>query len=101
MWTLGVQMGGTDAGTGLPPTAARGGARTGSYALGRRGHAPRASARPFFEGQLWDSYALLVEQFLPGAGAAGVKLPLHPDAPPLSPIRGVGRIMTSMANFER
>ena len=31
----------------------------------------------------------------------GVKLALHPDDPPLSPIRGIARIMRSVENFRR
>jgi mannonate dehydratase len=30
-----------------------------------------------------------------------VKLAMHPDDPPLSPIRGVGRIMRSVENYQR
>ena len=30
-----------------------------------------------------------------------VQLAMHPDDPPLSPIRGVGRIMRSVENFQR
>jgi mannonate dehydratase len=30
-----------------------------------------------------------------------VKLAMHPDDPPLSPIRGLGRIMRSVKNFQR
>ena len=33
------------------------------------------------------------------AEEAGVKLAMHPDDPPLSPIRGIGRILTSPENF--
>ena len=36
-----------------------------------------------------------LERVLPVAEKAGVKLSMHPDDPPLSPIRGVGRIMRS------
>ena len=32
---------------------------------------------------------------------AGFKPAMHPDDPPLSPIRGVGRIMRSVENFQR
>jgi mannonate dehydratase len=35
------------------------------------------------------------------AEKAGVKLSMHPDDPPLSPIRGVGRIMRSVSNYQR
>jgi D-mannonate dehydratase len=38
---------------------------------------------------------------VPVAEKAGVKLAMHPDDPPLSPIRGVGRIMRSIDNYQR
>ena len=38
---------------------------------------------------------ILPRSVLPVAEKAGVKLSMHPDDPPLSPIRGVGRIMRS------
>jgi non-ribosomal peptide synthase protein (TIGR01720 family) len=56
---------------------------------------------PVSEEQLWESYAYFLERVVPVAAAARVKMALHPDDPPLSPIRGVGRIMRSVANFNR
>ena len=38
---------------------------------------------------------------VPVAEESGVKLAMHPCDPPLSPIRGIGRIMTSPENFQR
>jgi mannonate dehydratase len=38
---------------------------------------------------------------LPVAEPWNVRLAMHPDEPPLSPIRGVGRIMRSVENFQR
>ena len=35
------------------------------------------------------------------AEEAGVKLAMHPDDPPLSPIRGVARIMSRVEDFQR
>ncbi|MEZ4637422.1 MAG: mannonate dehydratase [Caldilineaceae bacterium] len=35
------------------------------------------------------------------AEEAGVQLAMHPDDPPLSPIRGLGRIMRSVDNYQR
>lgn len=53
------------------------------------------------EDALWESLEYFLKAVLPVAGRAGVKLAMHPDDPPLSPIRGVGRIMRSVENFER
>jgi mannonate dehydratase len=38
---------------------------------------------------------------LPVAERAGVKLSMHPDDPPTTPIRGVSRIMRTIPNFHR
>jgi len=38
---------------------------------------------------------------VPVAEEAGVKLAMHPDDPPLAPIRSVSRIMSSVDNFQK
>jgi len=53
------------------------------------------------EAQLWENLEYFLERVVPVAEDAGVKLALHPDDPPLSPIRGVPRIVTSVENYER
>ena len=53
------------------------------------------------EETLWETLAYFLKKVLPVAEKAGVKLAMHPDDPPLSPIRGVGRIMRSVENFQR
>ncbi|MHB1035937.1 MAG: mannonate dehydratase [Pirellulales bacterium] len=51
--------------------------------------------------QLWANLEYFLKRVLPVAEKAGVKLAMHPDDPPLSPIRGVARIMRSVENFQR
>ena len=53
------------------------------------------------EEQLWESLEYFLKAVVPTAEEADVKLAMHPDDPPLSPIRGLGRIMTSPENFQR
>jgi mannonate dehydratase len=53
------------------------------------------------EAALWESLQYFLDRVLPVAEEAGVKLAMHPDDPPLSPIRGLGRIMRSVENFQR
>jgi mannonate dehydratase len=53
------------------------------------------------EEALWTHLEYFLDKVLPVAERAGVKLAMHPDDPPLSPIRGVGRIMRSVENFRR
>jgi len=56
---------------------------------------------PIDEAALWANLEYFLQRVLPVAEKAGVRLSMHPDDPPLSPIRGVGRIMRSIANFQR
>ena len=56
---------------------------------------------PIDEEALWANLEYFLHKVLPVAEKAGVKLSMHPDDPPLSPIRGVGRIMRSVLNYQR
>ena len=56
---------------------------------------------PISEEDLWTHLEYFLERVLPVAEKANVKLAMHPDDPPLSPIAGVGRIMRSVENFQR
>jgi len=53
------------------------------------------------EVELWENLEYFLEEVVPVAEAVGVKLALHPDDPPLSPVRGVPRLVTSVENYER
>jgi len=53
------------------------------------------------EEHLWETLHYFLERVVPVAEEAGVKLAMHPDDPPLSPINGVGRIMRTVENFQR
>lgn len=53
------------------------------------------------ESQFWDAFEYFLKRVVPVAERAGVRLALHPDDPPLSPIRGLGRIMNSLEALER
>ena len=50
---------------------------------------------------LWENYAWFIEQVMPAAEAAGVKMGLHPDDPPVDSLRGIARIMSSTGGFRR
>jgi mannonate dehydratase len=56
---------------------------------------------PISEEELWANLDHFLKKVVPVAERFGVKLAMHPDDPPLSPIRGVGRIMRSVENFQR
>lgn len=53
------------------------------------------------EDKLWENLFYFLDAVLPEAEKNGVKMALHPDDPPISPFRGVGRILTSSESFEK
>lgn len=56
---------------------------------------------PISEDALWENLGYFLDRVLPVAEKYKIKLAMHPDDPPLSPMRGVGRIMRSVPNFRR
>jgi mannonate dehydratase len=63
--------------------------------------APDAPGAPVAEEQLWDALAWFLERAVPAAEEAGVRLALHPDDPPLSPLRGISRIVRTLEAYDR
>jgi mannonate dehydratase len=53
------------------------------------------------EEQQWENLRYFLERVVPVAEEANVKLALHPDDPPLSPIRGVARIASNVENYQK
>ena len=51
--------------------------------------------------QMWDNVTWFLERVVPVAEDAGVKLALHPDDPPVSPIGGVARVVRDHAALKR
>ncbi len=80
---------------------ARGGALVTGYDHAQMKDAPLTEYGEVGEETLWDTLKYFLEKVVPVAEEAGVKLAMHPDDPPLSPIRGLGRIMRSVENFDR
>ncbi len=80
---------------------ARGGAISNRFQLSALDPEPVAPELRVTEEKLWENYTYFITRVLPVAEAAGVKMGLHPDDPPLSPLRGVGRILTSADAFAR
>ncbi len=79
----------------------RGGALVTGFDLASMKDAPPTEHGAVPDEQLWASLKYFLERVLPVAEKANVKLAMHPDDPPLSPIRGVARIMRSVENFQR
>ena len=79
----------------------RGGAMVTGYDHEKMRDEPHTEYGVVTEEQLWDNLKYFLERIVPVAEKADVKLAMHPDDPPLSPIRGLGRIMRSVNNYQR
>ncbi|MBC8336179.1 MAG: mannonate dehydratase [Anaerolineales bacterium] len=82
-------------------TPARGGSLVTSFDYTLIQDAPQTELGPISEDTLWENLEYFLKRVLPVAEKWNVKLAMHPDDPPLSPIRGIGRIMSSVENFKR
>jgi mannonate dehydratase len=73
----------------------RGGATVSGFSYEAALKEPISKYAPISETQLWENYQYFIEQVMPIAEANGVKMAMHPDDPPISPIHGISRILTS------
>jgi len=79
----------------------RGGALVTGYDHDLMRNAPLTEYGEVSEERMWDNLKYFLEQVVPVAEEANVKLAMHPDDPPLSPIRGFSRIMSNVDNFQK
>ena len=79
----------------------RGGALTNRFQLSALDPSSVPPEDRVTEERLWDNYTYFLRAVLPSAEKAGVRMGLHPDDPPLSPLRGVGRIFSTPEGFAR
>ena len=82
-------------------TRVRGGALATSYEHELMQKGPLTDVGIVTEEQLWESLEYFLKAVVPTAEEANLKLAMHPDDPPLSPIRGIGRIMTCPESFQQ
>lgn len=82
-------------------TISRGGSLVTSYDHSLAQQMPPPDTGPISEEELWVNLKYFLERVMPVAERAGVKMSMHPDDPPISPLRGVGRIMRSVENYQR
>jgi len=82
-------------------TPSRGGSLVTSFDHALLQNAPPTQLGSISEEELWQNLDYFLRRVVPVAEKWQVKLAMHPDDPPLSPIRGVGRIMRSVDNFQR
>lgn len=79
----------------------RGGALVTGYDHQQLANAPLTQWGEITEDQLWENMHYFLERVVPVAESAGVKLAVHPDDPPISPIRGIARILTTPEAMKR
>ena len=82
-------------------TPSRGGSVVTSFDASTLKDAPLTENGPISDEELWTNLEYFLKRVVPVAEKANVKLAMHPDDPPLSPIRGVSRIMRSVENYQR
>jgi mannonate dehydratase len=82
-------------------TPSRGGSVVSSFDSALLRDAPPTEQGPIGDDELWTNLEYFLKRVVPVAEKANVKLAMHPDDPPLSPIRGVSRIMRSVENYQR
>jgi len=86
-------------------TAAHVESRGGSYVTGyddaKMRDRPDAEAADATRDQLWEAIEYFLNEVVPVAEEAGVKLGLHPDDPPRDSVRGIPRIANSVENYDR
>jgi mannonate dehydratase len=79
----------------------RGGALVSGFHLEDVKDLPLTEAGEVSEERMWENLRYFLERVIPVAEKSGVKLAMHPDDPPLSPLRGIGRIMRSVEGYVR
>jgi len=79
---------------------ARGGALATGYDHELMRNAPLTEYGIVSEETLWENLEKFLKVVVPIAEESNVKLAMHPDDPPLSPIRGLARIMSSIENYQ-
>jgi mannonate dehydratase len=79
----------------------RGNALTTAYDHEQMQRGPDHPEAPVTADQLWSTLEYFLERVVPVAEEAEVDLALHPNDPPISPVRGVERIITSVEAYDR
>ena len=83
-------------------TRTRGGALCSTYDHRDMENAPPITEYgEISEDRLWENLEYFLKRVIPVAEEAGVRQGLHPDDPPMGPIRGVARIIKNPEAFDR
>ncbi|MFB6173982.1 MAG: mannonate dehydratase, partial [Halobacteriales archaeon] len=95
-WHAGVRWARTEA-----HIESRGGSYVTGYDDAKMQGGPDIEASDATHEDLWAALEHFLEEVVPVAEEAGVKLGLHPDDPPRESVRGIPRIVTSPEAYER
>jgi len=79
----------------------RGGSLVTGYDNEKMQGGPTVPASKRTREDIWEALEYFLQEVIPVAEEADVKLGLHPDDPPRESVRGVPRIANSVANYER
>ena len=80
----------------------RGGAHLRAFDFDRVRHLPPLeSVGTHTREEMWERLTRFLRAAVPAAEAAGVRLALHPNDPPVTTFRGVAQPLRSLADFER
>jgi mannonate dehydratase len=82
-------------------TRGRGGALFTSYDHALMADAPLIGPMTTDDAARWAQFEYFIKRVMPVAESAGVKMALHPDDPPISPIAGAASIFRDVQAFQR
>jgi mannonate dehydratase len=80
---------------------ARGGALTSEFDTAAAAKQGLTEWGEISEEKMWANIEYFLKAVMPVADQVGMQMAAHPDDPPLSPLRGIGRILISAKNYER
>jgi len=95
-WMAGVRWARTGA-----HIESRGGSLVTGFDGSKMQGGPTVPASERSQDEVFEALAYFLEEVIPVAERAGVKLGLHPDDPPRDTVRGVPRIANSVENYDR
>jgi mannonate dehydratase len=95
-WMAGIRWARTEA-----HVESRGGSYVTGYDDEKMSGGPETEYTDVTREQLWDALEYFLNEVVPVAEEAGVKLGLHPADPPLDSVRGVPRLARSVEAYDR
>lgn len=82
-------------------TRGRGDALFTSYDHALMEDAPLIGPKEIGDDELWENYEYFITRVIPVAESVGLKMALHPDDPPISPIAGAACLFRDVDAFQR